>query len=186
MMSKRIFPLSSGQTAWESSITQTWEVTEKLSASGRRRAISNQLYPNYTFEADFGTLTDAEVATLLGFYATCKGSLLPFWYKDFDARVEMQEIPKNTAGAYQCFIKTGNYVEACYKVDNLRVYVDSVETLEFSEANGLITLKEGIEAKHNVCATYEYYRYVKFADDLSITQLAPNINSASLKLQTVR
>lgn len=185
-MSERIFPLSSGQTAWESSITQTWTVTEKLSASGRRRAISNQLYPTYTFEADFGTLSDSEVATLLGFYATCKGSLLPFWYKDYNSRIEMQELPRDSTGAYQCFVKNGGYVEACYKVDNLRVYVDGTETLEFSEAAGLITLKEGIEVKHNVCATYEYYRYVKFSEDLSITQLAPNINSASLKLETVR
>lgn len=184
-MSERFFPLSSGKAAWESSIAQTWAVTEKKTASGKRRAISSQLYPSYTFSVDF-TLNDAEISQLAGFYARCKGGLLPFWYKDFGAHAEMQELACDAGGAYQCVSITGGYVEACRKVDNLRVYVDGTETLDYSESGGLITLSAGTEVHRSVCASYDYYRYVKFADELSVKQLAPDINSVSLKLESVR
>lgn len=184
-MSERFFPLSSGKAAWESSIAQTWAVTEKKTASGKRRAISSQLYPSYTFSVDF-TLNDAEISQLAGFYARCKGGLLPFWYKDFGAHAEMQELACDAGGAYQCVSITGGYVEACRKVDNLRVYVDGTETLDYSESRGLITLSAGTEVHRSVCASYDYYRYVKFAGELSVKQLAPDINSVSLKLESVR
>lgn len=184
-MSERFFPLSSGKAAWESSIAQTWAVTEKKTASGKRRAISSQLYPSYTFSVDF-TLNDAEISQLAGFYARCKGGLLPFWYKDFGAHAEMQELACDAGGAYQCVSITGGYVEACRKVDNLRVYVDGTETLDYSESGGLITLSAGKEVHRSVCASYDYYRYVKFAGELSVKQLAPDINSVSLKLESVR
>lgn len=184
-MSERVFPLSSGRAAWESSIAQTWAVTEKKTASGRRRAISNQLYPSYTFSVDF-TLDDAEISQLAGFYASCKGGLLPFWYKDFGAHAEMQELARDANGAYQCVSINGGYIEACQKVDNLRVYVDGTETLDYSESGGLITLSAGTEVRRSVCASYNYYRCVKFAGELSVKQLAPDINSVSLKLESVR
>lgn len=184
-MSERFFPLSSGKAAWESSIAQTWAVTEKKTASGKRRAISSQLYPSYTFSVDF-TLNDAEISQLAGFYARCKGGLLPFWYKDFGAHAEMQELACDAGGAYQCVSITGGYVEACRKVDNLRVYVDGTETLDYSESGGLITLSAGTEVHRSVCASYDYYRYVKFAGEFSVKQLAPDINSVSLKLESVR
>lgn len=184
-MSERFFPLSSGRAAWESSIAQAWAVTEKKTASGRRRAISNQLYPSYTFSVDF-TLDDAEISQLAGFYASCKGGLLPFWYKDFGAHAEMQELARDASGTYQCVSINGGYVEACQKVDNLRVYVDGTETLDYSESRGLITLSAGTEVRRSVCASYDYYRYVKFAGELSVKQLAPDINSVSLKLESVR
>lgn len=184
-MSERFFPLSSGKAAWESSIAQTWAVTEKKTASGKRRAISSQLYPSYTFSVDF-TLNDAEISQLAGFYARCKGGLLPFWYKDFGAHAEMQELACDAGGAYQCVSITGGYVEACRKVDNLRVYVDGTETLDYSESGGLITLSAGTEVHRSVCASYDYYRYVKFVGELSVKQLAPDINSVSLKLESVR
>lgn len=184
-MSERFFPLSSGKAAWESSIAQTWAVTEKKTASGKRRAISSQLYPSYTFSVDF-TLNDAEISQLAGFYARCKGGLLPFWYKDFGAHAEMQELACDAGGAYQCVSITGGYVEACRKVDNLRVYVDGTETLDYSESGGLITLSAGTEVHRSVCASYDYYRYVKFAGEFSVKQLVPDINSVSLKLESVR
>lgn len=184
-MSERFFPLSSGKAAWESSIAQTWAVTEKKTASGKRRAISSQLYPSYTFSVDF-TLNDAEISQLAGFYARCKGGLLPFWYKDFGVHAEMQELACDAGGAYQCVSITGGYVEACRKVDNLRVYVDGTETLDYSESGGLITLSAGTEVHRSVCASYDYYRYVKFAGEFSVKQLAPDINSVSLKLESVR
>lgn len=184
-MSERFFPLSSGKAAWESSVAQTWAVTEKKTAGGRRRAISNQLYPSYTFSVDF-TLDDAEVSQLAGFYARCKGGLLPFWYKDFGAHAELQKLVRDASGAYQCVSINGGYVEACRKVDNLRVYADGTEILDYSESGGLITLSTGTEVRRSVCASYDYYRYVKFAGELSIKQLAPNINSVSLKLESVR
>ena len=98
----------------------------------------------------------------------------------------MQELACDAGGAYQCVSITGGYVEACRKVDNLRVYVDGTETLDYSESGGLITLSAGTEVHRSVCASYDYYRYVKFAGELSVKQLAPDINSVSLKLESVR
>lgn len=183
-MADRLFPLTSDKTAWNSVITETWSVTEQTSASGRRRAVCNQLYPQYSFDVTFPALTDAEIDLLMGFYAQCKGSLLPFYYKDaVNYRVESQQLSQNASGAYNCVIKKGNYVEPCSKVDNLTVFKDGVKTTAYTETNGVINIEAGNSV---ITASYNYYWYVKFSGELSVVQMVPNVNKVSLKLLTVR
>ena len=181
-MAALIFPLSAGMTAWSSTKAQSWSVTESSSASGRRRAICSQAYPKYTFNVTFNVLTDDELATLAGFYGKCRGALLPFYYMDaVDYHVENQTLANNN-GTYQCVIKSGDYVEPAHKVENLHVYVDGVEVTDYTEENGVITLTAG----GSVTATYDYYFYVRFDGDLSVTQVLTNINKVSVKLVTAR
>lgn len=184
-MAVKIFPLDAGKTAWNSTKSQTWSVTEASSASGRRRAICSQAYPQYTFNISFNALTDAELATLMGFYGLCKGELIPFFYKDaVDYHVEEQRLSNNN-GVYQCVIKNGDYVEPCYYVENFHVFADGVEIKNFTETNGGITVGSAITADV-ITATYDYYWRVRFNGDLSVTQVLNNINRVSLKLITVR
>lgn len=184
-MAEKIFPLDAGMTAWSSTKSQTWSITESSSASGRRRAICSQAYPQYTFNVTFNVLTDDELATLAGFYSLCKGALIPFYYKDaIDYHVEKQSLAGNN-GTYQCVIKSGDYVEPCYFVENLHVYIDGVETKNFTEANGAINVS-GAGTNSAITATYDYYWRVRFNGDLSVTQILDNINRVTLKLTTVR
>lgn len=186
-MATRIFPLSAGKTAWSSTKAQSWSVTESSSASGRRRAICNQLYPKYTFNVTFNVLTDDELATLAGFYALSKGALLPFYYKDaVDYHVEKQQLGASNS-TYQCVIKSGDYVEPCQYVTNLHVYVDGTEVTDYTETNGVITVGASVWSTGSVVtASYDYYWYVRFEGDLSVTQVLTDINKVSLKLVTVR
>lgn len=184
-MAERIFPLDSGKAAWSSAVSQAWSVTQTETASGRRRAICGQLYPAYTFNVTFQALTDAQLSLLMGFYAKCKGSLLPFWYKDYNAHVEMQELTRNTDGKYQLFINQGGYILPCEKADDVRVYIDNTETLDFTLDGGVLTVPSAT-AQNVVTACFSYYWRVRFTDTLSITQAFININQVSLKLATVR
>lgn len=186
-MAERIFPLDSGKAAWSSTLAQAWSVTQTETASGRRRAICSQLYPSYTFNVTFPCLTDAQLDVLMGFYAQCKGGLLPFWFKDYGsgARVEMQKLARGQDGTYQCVVQRGDYVLACEKVDNVRVYIDNTETLDFTVDNGVLTVPSATVASV-VTACFDYYQRVRFADTLSVTQTFININKVSLKLATVR
>lgn len=131
-MAERIFPLDSGETAWSSTLQQAWEVTQTETASGRRRAICSQLYPKLSFNVSFTALDDKNLSLLIGFYAKCKGTLLPFFYKDYGARVELQELSRDDSGKYQLFIKNGGYVLPCEKADNVSVYIDDKETADFN------------------------------------------------------
>lgn len=178
-----IFPIDSGKTAWNSTMTQSWSVVEQETASGRRRAISNQLYPRHTFNIEFPLLRDEELDTLLGFYALRKGSLVPFFYKDaIDYHIENQPLQINTAGKFQCVVNVGGFIEPCEYVENLHVFVNGVETKNFTESGGLIS----ISASSGVSATYDYYWKVKFDDSITTTKLFKNANRVALKLITVR
>lgn len=181
-MAEFIFPLSSGKSSWSDTLTQSWDVTEAKTASGRRRAICCQLYPYYTVNVSFKLLSDADVATLTGFYARCKGGLMPFWYRDSNCHVERQQL-SNSGGVYQCVIKRGDYVEPCYRVENVRVYINGYATSAFTVNNGAITVNAGNGV---VTASYDYYYRMRFADSLAVTQRFKNVNSVNVKMVTVR
>lgn len=182
-MANRFFPLDAGKTSWSSTVSESWSVTETTSASGRRRAICQQAYPQLTFGITFPALTDEELATLTGFYAQCKGALLPFYYKDaLDYRAEKQALTANASGGYPCVAKTGEYVEPVSFVDNVTVYVDGEEDTGAKVSGGIITpSKSGA-----VTASYDYYRLVKFSGGFSVTQTFINVNTVTLSLVTVR
>lgn len=184
-MAERIFPLDSGETAWSSTLQQAWEVTQTETASGRRRAICSQLYPKLSFNVSFTALDDKNLSLLIGFYAKCKGTLLPFFYKDYGARVELQELSRDESGKYQLFIKNGGYVLPCEKADNVRVYVDDNETVDFKLDGDVLTVPAAT-VKSVVKASFDYYWRVRFTDTLSVTQTFANVNNVNLKLVTVR
>lgn len=184
-MAERFFPLEAGSAAWNSSVSQAWEVTQTETASGRRRAICSQLYPKLSFNVSFTALDDKNLSLLMGFYAKCKGTLLPFFYKDYGARVELQELSRDESGKYQLFIKNGGYVLPCEKADNVSVYVDDKETVDFTLDGDVLTVPAAT-AKSVVMASFDYYWRVRFSDTLSVTQSFANVNNVNLKLVTVR
>lgn len=184
-MAERFFPLDAGSAAWNSSVSQAWEVTQTETASGRRRAICSQLYPKLSFNVSFTALDDKNLSLLIGFYAKCKGTLLPFFYKDYGARVELQELSRDESGKYQLFIKNGGYVLPCEKADNVSVYIDDKETSDFTLDGDILTVPAAT-AKSVVKASFDYYWRVRFTDTLSVTQSFANVNNVDLKLVTVR
>lgn len=184
-MAERFFPLEAGSAAWNSTVSQTWEVTQTETASGRRRAICGQLYPKLSFNVSFTALDDKHLSLLIGFYAKCKGTLLPFFYKDYGARVELQELSRDESGKYQLFIKNGGYVLPCEKADNVSVYIDDKETADFTLDGDILTVPAAT-AKSVVKASFDYYWRVRFTDTLSVTQSFANVNNVDLKLVTVR
>ena len=121
----------------------------------------------------------------MGFYAKCKGTLLPFFYKDYGARVELQDLSRDDNGKYQLFIKNGGYVLPCEKADNVRVYVDDKETADFTLDGDILTVPTATP-KSVVKASFDYYWRVRFLDTLSVTQNFENVNNVNLKLVTVR
>lgn len=184
-MAERFFPLEAGSAAWNSSVSQAWEVTQTETASGRRRAICSQLYPKLSFNVSFTALDDKNLSLLMGFYAKCKGTLLPFFYKDYGARVELQELSRDESGKYQLFIKNGGYVLPCEKADNVSVYVDDKETVDFTLDGDVLTVPAAT-VKSVVKASFDYYWRVRFTDTLSVTQTFADVNNVNLKLVTVR
>lgn len=184
-MAERFFPLEAGSAAWNSSVSQAWEVTQTETASGRRRAICSQLYPKLSFNVSFTALDDKNLSLLIGFYAKCKGTLLPFFYKDYGARIELQELSRDESGKYQLFIKNGGYVLPCEKADNVSVYVDDKETVDFTLDGDVLTVPAAT-VKSVVKASFDYYWRVRFTDTLSVTQSFANVNNVDLKLVTVR
>ena len=184
-MAERFFPLEAGSAAWNSSVSQAWEVTQTETASGRRRAICSQLYPKLSFNVSFTALDDKNLSLLIGFYAKCKGTLLPFFYKDYGARVELQELSRDESGKYQLFIKNGGYVLPCEKADNVSVYIDDKETADFTLDGDILTVPAAT-AKSVVMASFDYYWRVRFSDTLSVTQTFADVNNVNLKLVTVR
>ena len=97
-----IFPLNARKVKWSSSVDQSWTVNEQVTASGKRRALSYQTLPSWSFKIDFPALSGSERDRLFAFYFQCQGSLTPFFYKDAeDYKAEKIRLPKNTDGSYQ-------------------------------------------------------------------------------------
>lgn len=182
-MSNLVFPISTGKSSWKSKIGQEWTVEEEKTASGRRRTLINQDLSALTFDLNFPALDREQRDKLVGFYARMRGSWDSFWYKDFSHHSAVEQVlAKGADGKYQCLIVTDNYVEPAYKVENLKVYVGGVQTTNFTEQNGLITVAAGTS---EVKATYDYYYKVAFNGALSITELITGRYSAAVKLKRV-
>ena len=177
------FPISAGKSAWNSVFSMQWETVEQTTASGLRRAISNQKYPRCAFDMTFNLLTSSQTDELLGFYVRCHGNLLPFLYKDsVHYHVDRQELTKGSDGLYQCVIVHGGYLMPAPYVDNVHVFIDGVETQSYTVNDG----KLAVSGSGIVTASYDYYWKVVFADGISVSQLFKNADRVALKLQTVR
>lgn len=184
-MAELFFPIDSGRVSWNTSVSQTWNIEEQKSASGRRRTLCQQQLPGWKFKLTFPDLTRLERDDLLAFYSKCKGKHKSFLYNDFtDGHIERQRLNKGEGNKYQCFAFIGSYVEAVEYVDNVRVYLDGKETKNFTVSKGAIEIPD-VQGKE-VAADYDYYWRVCFVNDITVTQKFRDIFSASLTLEVVR
>ena len=184
-MSNLFFPIDPGLVSWETTISQGWDVAEAKSAAGRRRTLCRQQYPAWQFAITFSCLNKEERDILLGFFAACKGKWKSFFYKDYtDCYVEGQQLAGNADGSYQCAIPFNGFIEHAEYVDNVKVYINGVETKEFTTKGGRIYLNSYTNGI--VTADYEYYWRVCFQNSIEIAELFQDIFKASLTLEVVR
>ena len=167
------------KAAWNSSKKETWNTTVKKTGSGRRRAMTNQLYPDWTISVQFKRLTDEESRKILGFCALQKGALLPFlWLDPKDYQVKGIQLPMVSPGKYQAVMQVGEYVEPAAKVP----------ASDYTITDGVIVFKTAPAGSDVIKADYTYYWKVCFDDDgLGITELFRNWNETGrIKLRVVR
>lgn len=183
-MSYKVFPINPGKTAWKSSRKQSWDIIEYKSASGKRKTMTHQEYPGWSFSISFPALSNAETNKLLAFYANRKGSWEPFWYKDYEQyRVVEKTLKKQAEGFYQAVIPCGEYEEPCGYVDNVVVYVDGRKTENFTVDGGKIYVNE---VGSKVRFDYEYYWLVAFDTSITDEEVFDNVHKVSMKLTVVR
>lgn len=189
-MANIFFPLDPRKVSWETDTDQSWDVNEQASASGRRRALTYQTLPGWTFTITFPRLTSEEKDDIFAFFARMKGSLTPFYYKDAENyKCENVVLAKNADGSYQLVANMHGQQEPVYYADNLHVYVDGVKQGDTSYKldRGAVVFTNAPADKAKVTASYEYYWYVKFAKaKLQIKQRFDNIFQVSLSLEVVR
>lgn len=189
-MASLIFPLNSKKVKWSSEVAQTWTVNEQTSASGKRRALSYQTLPSWNFKLTFPALSAKERDNLFAFYSRCKGSLIPFYYKDSESyKAEDLTLAKNTDGSFQLVANMHGQQEPVEYADNLKVYVDG--TLQSESAykldNGAVVFSTAPASTSKVTASYEYYWKVCFADSkLTIKQVFDDVFSVQMNLKVVR
>ncbi len=183
-MGEMFFPLDGGKVAWDTSVKQSWNIAEYISASGERKALVQQELPQWTMTLRFPVLTQSELDLLIGFYARCRGSWHPFYYKDFE-RFEVigKALNRNIDGSYQAVIPIGGYEEPAEKIDNVVVFIDGKRTKDFIVRGGKITVNAvGTVIKFD----YEYYHKVVFEKEITVKQLLANAYTVELKLEVVR
>lgn len=183
-MARLFFPLDSAKVSWNTTVKQSWDVQEYVSASGERKALVQQELPKITFAIDFPKLTREEVNILMGFYAKCKGSWRPFFYKDYeDYQALSKPLVKAPDGVYRATMEHGGYVEEPEYIDNVVVYADGRKTDKFSlNGNRIVVNATGTEFLFD----YEYWYKVCFADSISVKQVFDDMYKVSLTLTVVR
>ena len=190
ILASLIFPLDARKVKWSSSVDQSWDVNEQVSASGKRRAISYQSLPSWAFSIEFPYLTAAEKDQLFAFYTRVKGQLVPFFYKDAENyKVENLKLIKNTDGTYQLVANMHGQQEPVEYADKLTVYVDGKEqsASSYSLDRGAVKFTTAPASTAIVTASYEYYWKVVFnKNKLTVKQLFKNAFSVSLSLKVVR
>lgn len=185
-----IFPIDPKRVKWSSEVSQSWTVNEQTSASGKRRAMSYQTLPAWQFSLDFPALSAAERDQLFAFYSQCKGTLIPFFYKDAESyKAEKLRLAQNADGSYQLVAYMHGQQEPIEYADNLSVYVDDVlqEASAYTIDNGAVVFNTAPASTSIVQASYEYYWKVCFSESkITLKQIFADIFSASVKLKVVR
>lgn len=185
-----LFPINPKRVKWSSEVTQSWTVNEQTSASGKRRAMSYQTLPAWQFNLEFPALTAEERDKLFAFYSRCKGSLLPFFYKDAESyKADKLRLAQNTDGSFQLVAYMHGQQEPIEYADNLTVYVDDTEqdASTYTLDNGAIVFSSVPASTSTVTASYEYYWKVCFSESkITLKQIFKDIFSASVKLKVVR
>lgn len=177
-MNDRVFPIPYGRSEWGDSVTEKWDVELMESASGMFRGLVQQDLPKFEYTVKFPHLTKAEKDELIRFVSSCKGKLIPF-FMNLGGKMKNQVLHSAGNGFYQLVTNTG---EIAYKVENVKAYSDGAEIDGFTVSNGkLATASTGV-----ISASYDYYEYVRFANEISITQKHDNLYSCTIKVVTAR
>ena len=189
-MANLLFPLNARRVKWATEVEQSWETTEQKSASGKRRAMSYQSLPGWKFTMTFPALSSEDADKLFAFYARCKGTLLPFFYKDSERyKCENVTLPKNTDGSYQLMANMHGQQEPVEYADSIKVYIDGVLQGEESYTldRGAIVFKTSPASGAKVAASYEYWWKVHFSEvKLTEKQRYKNLFECTVKLEVVR
>ena len=182
-MADYIFPLNPARVAWNSKWKQKWNVASYTSAGMVRKSVVQQSTPAWTIEISFPRLRRCEVDCLLAFFAACKGSWHPFFYKDCERyKVTGKSLSVGTDYKYQAVIPFGGYEESAQKIENVKMYVGDTESTAFTVEGGKITAS----ASGVITFDYEYLFKVVFADSISINQKFRNFYTVSLTLEVVQ
>lgn len=189
-MSVILFPINARRVQWDAETEQNWDVNEQKSASGKRRALTYQTLPGWTFSITFPALSAEDKDKLLAFFSRVKGSLIPFFYKDAENyKCEKVVLAKNTDGSYQLVANMHGQLEPVYYADKLHVYVDGVEQGKSSYTldRGAIVFTNAPASTSKITASYEYYWKVVFSKSkMQIKQRYENLFKASISLEVVR
>ena len=189
-MAVTIFPLDPGAVSWETETNQSWEVNTQTSASGKRRALTYQTLPGWTFTLTFPALTSKEKDNLLAFFAQMKGNFSPFYYKDAENyKCKNVVLAKNTDGSFQLVANMHGQQEPIYYADNIVVYVDGAEqdVSIYTVDRGAVVFTTAPADTAKVTASYEYYWKVVFSDSkIQIKQRYNNVFQVSFSLEVVR
>lgn len=166
-MSLPIFPQLSSM-AWNTEKVQTWDVIVKKAGSGKRKAMTNQAYPDWTLKCSYTCLSKQDVERAAGFFGMVKGELSPFLWLDPEDYSETNVRIGTGNGTNKEFQLLRNYdnlyVEPIYDVvpGTLSVFVDG-EPGEYTLAeDGWVLLSEPPAIGAIVTATFEYYWRVAF------------------------
>ena len=177
-----VFPLDASKISWGTKLKPKWDVTTFRSVGQQRKALVQQLYPQWTFNIDFPLLDKYQVDTLLGFHAKCKGSWHPFWYKDYERYAVVGKTLEKVNGVYQAVIPFGDHEEPAELIDRVAMWVNGNKSNDFTVEGGRITTTATGDVKFD----YEYYYKVVFADSLTISQKFYDYYNVSLTLEVVR
>lgn len=184
------FPIDAKRVQWDAETDQHWDVNEQKSASGKRKALTYQTLPGWTFSITFPALSAEEKDKILSFFSKVKGSLIPFFYKDAENyKCENVILGKNTDGSYQLVANMNGQREPIYYADEIHVYVDGIEQENdsFTVDRGAIVFTNAPASTAKVTASYEYYWKVVFAKSkIQIKQRFENIFKVSISLEVVR
>ena len=179
-----------GKESWKQNWQSSWTNNAiQTTASGRIRTLTTQMYPFWTIYLQYNHLTDKEADELQGFVNQCRGSNSFFWYKDYQRyRTEMQVLAKNPDGnTFQCVANIGGFIEPVFKVDNITVFINGIQTENYSEQDAVITIESTLQPDDVVTASYDFYFKCYFKDNgLTIYRNFINSNNVALNLAVAR
>jgi hypothetical protein len=153
---------------WNSTRSQQWMVSSKISGTGMRRTKTNQTYPTWRIGFSMSHLSDEEEKILHGFVALHKGTYKPFLWKDPDYHHEDNR-PLVSLGnnKYQAMIIYNAYSQPAPYIEDVKIYLDGimVENSEYTINDGVVIFKRDVEGK--LTASYDYYLKVALVEEIS-------------------
>lgn len=144
--------------------------------SGREARNQEWIVARHTWDIGYGISDRPSFETVRAFFYAAKGRARSFLFKDWsDYKASLEPVLVTGTGTTRQLGKTYSngavsYVRPVYYpvAGTLHVYVDTMETTDFTIVKGLLTF--GSDPGDNVVATYEYDIPVRFdTDTLALT-----------------